>query len=149
MRKLTLAIVMLALSPMTASAQRIVPATVPKAAPSTGCVMEARVAPMDVIDGSTIVFTSKRRVHIKLIGIQAPKVTGRGKAAGLRSRNALRKMIKDSRGRVTIFVPSQYGELYRDFGDAHVYGFIWANSDRETSLNQRMLKGGWAMESKP
>ena len=123
--------------------------TTPEGVPQPGLVTRATVAPDDVYDGDTFTATITTRVHVRLRDCWAPEVRGSNRAAGLKSRDALRKMIADSDGQVTISIPaSERGEVRDAFSFGRVLAHAWTKDHPSKSLSSRMVDAGYAKPMK-
>jgi len=121
----------------------------PTPAPSIGWVTRATVAQKDVYDGDTFTATVQMQVRVRLIDCWAPEVRGEDKATGLRSRDALRKMIQDGDGKITLLIPgSPSGELKDSFSFGRVLGHAWTSDHPEANVSDRMVTGGHATKTK-
>ena len=119
----------------------------PQPAPPIGWVARATVAPEDVYDGDTFTATVQVRVRVRLLDCWAPEVRGEDKARGIVSRDALRKMIANGDGKVTIFVPTTE-RLSDSFSFGRVLGHAWSSDYSKKPLSLRMVEGGFAKETK-
>ncbi len=133
----------------TASAQRITPPTPPTVAPPVGWVTKALAKPSDVVSGDSLVVHLGGPLTIRLIDVEAPKSEGCKSDDAIAARNALRKMLADARGQITLFIPSQQngGKLHSS-RDKSIRAYLWTDDMRERSVNVRMVVGGWAKKPK-